>query len=143
MPKVCKADNCTSFVFGKGYCVKHQYMRTDKKPYSKTSHPIKKVSDKRKQRLEGRSEIDVFNEIWSERPHISELSGEPLPYDKSNMGMWVRQFLHVINKGRSNALRLDKRNIMLGTPDEHDHQDRFELFKKRKIELLNELYVKD
>lgn len=102
---------------------------------------IAPVSDKRKEEKQERSEIDVFNEIWEERPHISELSGKPLPYNRDNMKKWVCQFLHVINKGRSPALRLDKRNIMLGTPEEHDHQDEYDNFKKRKVELLRELYI--
>lgn len=103
---------------------------------------IRKISKKRAARLRGRSEIDVFNEIWDERPHVSELSGKNLPYGQNNKSMWVRQFLHVLPKGKFPSLRLDKRNILLGTPDEHDHQDRFEVFEQRKQELLLEIYSK-
>ena len=135
MPKICLAEECKYNVFGKGYCKKHQYLRTDKKP-----KPLKPISEKRIQEKKVRSEIDVFNEIWNERPHVSELSGKPLPYDKSNMKMWVCQFLHVVNKGRSPMLRLDKRNIMLGTPEEHDRQDSFNEFRLRKFEMLRDMY---
>jgi len=140
MPKICLKEDCKNNVFGKGYCKNHQYLRTDKKPST-----IKSVSAKMSEyKSSGRTEIDVFNEIWKERPHFSELTGEKLPYDKSNMKMWVCQFLHVIPKGKSPKLRLDKRNILLGTPKEHNNQDRYENFKKRKFEMLREIYgVKD
>jgi hypothetical protein len=131
MAKECKHEECTYPVWAKGYCKKHQYLRTDKK---KTTF-IKSDFDNL-----GKTEIDIFNEIWEERPHVSELSGKPLPYDKSNMKMWVCQFLHVIGKGRSPSLRLDKDNILLGTPMEHEHQDQYPLFQKRKIEILRKLY---
>jgi len=83
-------------------------------------------------------ELQLFLEIWSEREHISELSGKPL----LNIGhsKWHWQFLHVLPKGRFKSLRLDKRNILLALPEEHDHQDRYEVFVKRKEELLLEIY---
>lgn len=46
MPKICKADGCTWNVFGKGYCLNHQYLRTDKKPKQIKRTPIKKLSSK-------------------------------------------------------------------------------------------------
>jgi len=98
-------------------------------------YSIPKRSAKTIERSKGRTEIDVFNEIWNERPRISELSGMPLQYDKSNMKMWVCQFLHVIPKGMSKKLRLEKRNIMLGTIYEHNHQDQYPAFNQRKQEL--------
>jgi hypothetical protein len=139
MPKKCIAFNCNYNVFSKDYCKIHQHLRTDdKKP-----KPIKAISDKRKAYKSDPNnpkEIDIFNEIWNERPHVSELSGKPLPYDKSNMAMWVCQFLHVIPKGKSPKLRYDKRNILLGTLEEHNHQDRYNNFKLRQFELLREIY---
>lgn len=32
MPKICKLDDCSNPVWGGGYCKRHQYLRTDKKP---------------------------------------------------------------------------------------------------------------
>jgi hypothetical protein len=127
MAKLCKHCNKNP-VFGGGFCKYHQYMR-EKKP-----KPVK--SDD----TFPDSEMDVFLTIWAERPHVSELSGERLPYSPSNKKFWVCQFLHVLNKGRFPSLRTDKRNILLGTPQEHDHQDRYEAFTKRKEELLSEVY---
>jgi hypothetical protein len=134
MAKVCQKDGCNYNVFGGSFCRLHQYLRTDKKKNHKLVEGTL---------VKQRSEIDVFKEIWDERPHISELSGLPLPYGPNNMQNWVKQFLHVINKGRSNDLRLVKRNIMLGTPEEHEHQDQYEAFRQRKIEMLREMYVKN
>lgn len=137
MPKICQHDECTYNVFGGGFCQRHQYLRTDKKPKRINPVSAKRIAEKKEY-----SEIDVFNEIWQERPHISELSGKPLPYDKSNMKMWVCQFLHVLNKGRCPSMRLYKRNILLATPKEHEHQDQYPVFTHRKIELLREVYLK-
>lgn len=49
----CKADNCTSNVFGGGYCKYHQYLRRMRggdlfKPKLKEKSSIKPLSDKRK-----------------------------------------------------------------------------------------------
>lgn len=87
-------------------------------------------------------EMKMFLEIWSEREHKSELSGVKLPYGMDNMKMWVCQFLHVLPKGKFPSMRLNKRNIMLATPIEHEYQDRYLPFTERKTELLNEIYKK-
>lgn len=137
MPKTCLSPNCSNPVFSHNYCRYHQNLRTD----SKKPKGLSKISPQRKVRMEGRTEIDVFKEIWADREHISELSGLPLPYGTETPQMWVKQFLHVINKGRSPELRLDKDNIMLGTPFEHENQDQYEKFRLRKVEMLNRLYV--
>lgn len=144
--KKCQSEGCNNNVFSNKYCLRHQNERTDpkylksKEPKPKT--PIKKVSAKEIIRKKGVTEINVFLEIWAERPHVSELSGLPLPYKPDNTAQWVKQFLHVLNKLRFPSLRLDKRNIMLGTPEEHDHQDQYEKFVERKEEMLAKVYIK-
>lgn len=40
MPKTCTHPACTRNVWGKGYCDRHQYLRTDKKPKAKPA-PVK------------------------------------------------------------------------------------------------------
>ena len=149
MPKICNQDECDYPVWGKGYCKIHQYLRTDPKapkPLGRSelkSKPkaIKQISDKRKEKLKGYSQIDMFNEIWDERPHKSELTGDPLlPKGHSK---WHFQFLHVLGKGSFPQYELDKNNILLGTPDEHDHQDDYDVFRKKKIELLKDHYGRD
>lgn len=50
MAKTCLIEDCENRRFGGGYCLNHQYKRTDKStfPSFKKSTPIKKQSDKTK-----------------------------------------------------------------------------------------------
>lgn len=43
--KICSVETCNNFVFGKGYCKNHQYLRNDIKK------SINKISDKQKDNL--------------------------------------------------------------------------------------------
>ena len=83
-------------------------------------------------------ELAMFKEIWNERPHESEISGESL------YGFDVWNFAHVLPKGSYGKYRLNKDNIVLMTRDEHhvfDHQThkakadkRFDwVFEKKEI----------
>ena len=89
----------------------------------KRGAPLRKVSD-RKRALP--SEVDVYDEIWEERPHRSEVSGAFLmdrPHsrgDHDEMRQWVRQFSHLVPKGTYPGMRLRKENIVLKTAYEHD-----------------------
>lgn len=108
MPKQCKAEGCSYNVFGKGYCVKHQYLRTDKKP-----KPLAKISKKGETKLKEKAitrfnDKKFFEEIWNERPHFCEncnayLGDEPLSIF----------FDHLLEKSTFPALRYIKENIML------------------------------
>ena len=64
------------------------------------------------------SQIEIFKEIYEERPHISELSGERIEY-QIDTPLWRSLFMHVLPKGRFPLLRTSKDNILLGTPTEH------------------------
>lgn len=83
---------------------------------------------------------ELYNEIWNERPHVSELSGKPL-LPKGHY-KWHWQFLHVLNKGRFPSMKFRKENILLALPEEHERQDTFPAFTERKEKLLNEIYSK-
>lgn len=49
MPKTCKHESCHNNVFGGGYCNKHQYLRTDKKPKKVVERkPIRQISSKQR-----------------------------------------------------------------------------------------------
>lgn len=61
-----------------------------------------------------KSSKDFFMEIWDERPHVSEVSGEPLGEEPL-----AQFFSHVLGKGAHPEFKFDKRNIMLMTFDEH------------------------
>ncbi len=89
-------------------------------------------------------DLAFFEEIWAERPHVSEVSGEPLiEFD-------VRYFSHILPKGTYPLFRFEKRNIVLKTPDEHNKWQfaqhtlkgnvKWEWVFKRKEELTREYY---
>lgn len=62
-------------------------------------------------------ELALFLEIWNERPHVSEVSGLPLPC-KENM-LWIHIFSHLLPKSIYGRFRLRKDNIVLMLPSEH------------------------
>lgn len=66
MPKICKIDGCSNFVFGGGFCRWHQGHRTDKKP--KRPNP---VSEKLASNLKIYKEV---RETYLERHPICELN---------------------------------------------------------------------
>jgi hypothetical protein len=57
MPKICKHTDCSQYVFGKGYCKSHQYLRTDKPITSLKRSPIRPVSKKLQ------SELAIYREL--------------------------------------------------------------------------------
>jgi hypothetical protein len=79
-------------------------------------------------------------EIWNERDHVSEVSGEPLGSTIPH----AYYFSHILSKGAHPALKFEKRNIMLMTFDEHymwefDIPERGDIWDKvyeRKQEML-------
>jgi hypothetical protein len=109
MPKKCKSGNCQNPVWGGGYCRNHQHSRADKKP---------KLLGARKKT----GELQVFMEIWAERPHFSELSGRPLEQYAST-AFFASLFAHILNKGMYPKFRLNKDNIVLLHPEEHNLLD--------------------
>ncbi len=58
-------------------------------------------------------ELNLYKEIWDERPHKSEVSGEPIPF----FHVWC--FSHILPKGLYPKYRLNKENIIIKTPKEH------------------------
>lgn len=85
------------------------------KPPPKEHKQLKRTAIKPKYKPTG--ELEVFREIWDERPHKSEVSGEPL-FDIDHH-QWINQFSHILPKGKYGRYRLLKRNIKLVTPKEH------------------------
>lgn len=57
---------------------------------------------------------EFFLEIWRERPHVSEVSGNPLGHEPMTF-----HFSHILSKGAEPAAKFDKENIMLMTLEEH------------------------
>jgi len=84
-----------------------QYSKSDSLgPKRKKKKKAKKKSDTRQQ--------DMFKKIWSEREHVSELSGAWLG---DEMNAWF--FAHILGKQSYPHLKLNEDNIMLVTQSEH------------------------
>jgi len=59
-------------------------------------------------------ELDLFKSIWLEREHISFLSGRSIKWFD------IKAFAHVVAKSKLPEARLDKNNIILLHPEEHN-----------------------
>ena len=87
---------------------------------------------------EFKNQTELFEWIWDNRPHVSEVSGKQL-FPKGHWQFhW--QFCHILPKGSYPSLKLDPENIMLMLPHEHSYQERFEVFRQRKEELKQKYY---
>ena len=87
-----------------------------------------------------RSQSEMFEAIWEERPHVSEVSGSPL-HSKGH-SKWHWQFAHVLSKGAFPSFKYESDNIMLMTPEEHENQERYAVFNDRK-EVLKRRYLEE
>lgn len=83
-----------------------------------------------------------FMEIWRERPHVSEISGEPLGHAPKS---WM--FEHLLEKSKYPELSKVKRNIILCTFAEHEVKSmgnplpkHRQLIERAKKELLKKQY---
>lgn len=85
-----------------------------------------------------KNQKQLFEEIWEERPHVSELTGKRLL--PKGHPMWHWQFAHILPKGSYPLWKLQKENIMLMTPDEHENQENSILFKKKQDKLRRKFY---
>lgn len=84
------------------------------------------------------NQSQLFNSIWEERPHVSELTGKPLL--PRGHPQWHWQFLHVLPKGSYPKWKLNPDNIMLGLPEEHQGQEKFSAFREKHDELRRRYY---
>lgn len=78
----------------------------------------------------------VFKEIWNERKHISEISGDYL--GKEALSVY---FHHILPKNKYPQIRLDKENIILLTTDEHANVES-DIYKYPKINKIR-TYLKE
>lgn len=101
--KICNVDDCNNFVFGKGYCKNHQYLRTDIK---KT---INKVSPKRI--LENEKYFTVTKKLKDESTSCWICDREFMDYD-------IKDCHHV--KGRDGELLTNKKYLVIVHRDCHN-----------------------
>jgi len=115
--KKCKSEGCKNDVFSHHYCKWHQSERTDDKAMglknvvSKTK-PIPRTTIKAKFKAPS-GQLECFKSIWSEREHVSELSGDKL------MIFDIYNFHHILTKQSYPKFLLNKDNIILLTRREH------------------------
>ncbi len=124
--KTCSVEGCNNYVWSKGVCKNHipkEPIRTNK---------IKTV------RTEANPMHLFFKEIWKERKHYSEVSGDYLGSEALSTF-----FHHILPKSKYPELQYDKSNIILLTLPEHESVEndiyRFEEVNRRRIELLNKI----
>ncbi len=107
-----------------GFIIKNKYQPKEFKPYivnignfRPDPKPEKVVKPKKKYRFIKKStgEAEIFEKIWNERPHKSQISGEIIHEPKAI------NFLHVLPKGQNKypEFKLNMENIILGTAEEH------------------------
>lgn len=70
---------------------------------------------------------DVFQEIWRERPHKSEVSGTYLGNEINST-----YFHHILPKKKYPQAEFDKENIILLTSDEHGNVE-VDIYKYEEI----------
>ena len=134
MARICQIPNCSNVVWGTdkitkiGYCKYHQYKRTDRK-ISKKYYPLKSRKPT--------GEKELFEEIAKERLPTSFISGIFLDLND------VRCYAHVLPKGKYPKYRLNKKNIVLLTPEEHRIFDQGTLDEEIKysLKILKEFYI--
>lgn len=110
--KKCNIEGCSNPIWGNGLCKNHK----PRKPLPKTSSFSRKKLDKSDEEIRKISELrEFFSQIWSKRPHYSEVSGKWL--GKEPLTIF---FHHILPKEKYPAASLDEENIILLTLEEHE-----------------------
>ncbi len=126
---ICICHNKKRLIVVKaGYCAIGNKEQKDSKKKAEGKYKAPKQYVKKKT-----GELEIFQEIWSERPHICQVSGDPIPYFDINC------FSHVVMKSLSKKLRLDKENIWLVLPIWHTEWEignrNLPIFEKKRSEF--------
>lgn len=113
--KPCEVYGCSNPRFAKGYCLRHQSLRTDKKP-----KPLKKVSEKGKvkkvlKKALVQTDMAFYFEIWEKRPHVCFETGKQLGNRPA-----ITMFHHVLPKQSYPQFRHCEWNIVILHPDVHN-----------------------
>jgi len=82
--------------------------------------------------------LKLFLQIWNEREHVSQLSGKPLFYP--NHLKWHWQFAHILGKNVAPKWKMNKENIILVTPKEHEKQEEHPAFLELQLEMKSKYF---
>ncbi len=129
--KTCSVEGCENRIWGKGLCVSH----IKRKPITpKRGGLIVAKRDMFVQKTKIETMRNLFLEIWKERKHYSEVSGNYL--GKEPLSTF---FHHILPKSKYPELEYDKSNIILLTLDEHTDVEsdmyKYEEVNKRRESL--------
>ena len=133
--KTCSVEGCENRIWGKGLCVSH----IKRKPITpKKEGLLVAKRDMFVQKTKIETMRNLFLEIWKERKHYSEVSGDYLGSEALSTF-----FHHILPKSKYPEVAYDKSNIILLTLDEHTNVEadmyRYEEVNRRRIELLNKI----
>ena len=111
-----------------GYCAIGNKEQKDSKKKAEGKYKAPKQYVKKKI-----GTLELFQEIWNERPHVCQVTGEPIKeFD-------LRCFSHIVPKSLSSKLALDKENVWIVTPEIHhfwEFQSRdLPIFEKKRAEF--------
>jgi hypothetical protein len=87
---------------------------------------------------EFKNQHDLFEHIWNTHEHVSEINGDPL-LSKTHW-QWIWQFAHVLCKKTYPYYKLKEENIMLMLPEQHEHQEQYDVYNEKKLELTQQYY---
>jgi hypothetical protein len=123
--RTCHNSLCMNPVFSHGYCKNHQYLRTDSKYIDKQKdkrlrqyYPVKKII--RNINFGFGNELEMFHQIWNERSHVCQFTGENL----DDTGLWINCFAHILPKGKFPLFKFNPENVRLVYPEFHRIIDR-------------------
>lgn len=133
--KTCSVEGCENRIWGKGLCLSH----IKRKPITPKKGGLlvaKRDMFVKKTKIE--TMRNFFLEIWKERKHYSEISGDYLGSEALSTF-----FHHILPKEKYPDEAYNKSNIILLTLDEHTNVEadmyRYEEVNRRRIELLNKI----
>lgn len=140
--KTCKFENCDRPVFSNLFCQVHQYARTDSKaiearnktveprsairPYKRTTSDKSELKTTKNELLFSfgfNNQKEMFDFVWSSRPHICQISGSNLDLVPESRKHWC--CAHLIPKGLYPYFKLNEQNILLIDPEVHQCVDNF------------------
>ena len=133
--KTCSVESCEKPIWSKGLCLSH----IKRKPITpKRGGLIAAKRDMFVQKTKIETMRNLFLEIWKERKHYSEVSGDYLGGEALSTF-----FHHILPKSKYPELQYDKSNIILLTLPEHESVEndmyRFEEVNRRRIAILNKI----
>lgn len=157
--RICSVEDCPYPVWGtdkntkKGYCMRHQWMRTDKKKKPIPGHKSKIYFD-----FGFEDQTDLFEWLWQNAKNakgevICPYTGDKLNKHYNTPWYWSC-FAHVLPKKNYPYFKLNPKNIEVVSPpfhaivdqgtgtDKENHPDwKWSLWNEKKEQLKNEYLV--